>query len=341
MKSEIKQMIMNGIFFIIILILTYVVILSKIDLKEFSLAFKETNLFFVLIAFILATNNIIFEAINLKRNFKLFNDNVKFIRCLKYSTIGFFFNSITPASSGGQPMQVYAMTKDGIKFSHGASSLFVSYVCYMIASVCFAIVAFILNYNYFNQINVLKYLVYIGLIANIVLVSIILIAMFSKKTTTKVLKFVVSIVEKINQEKAQKLREKIESQLDRYYDSAHFIISNKWSTLKTFIISFLQVVSINSVTYFVFRALGYNEYSYIQLLMLQIVVYISVSTIPLPGTIGVSETGFAVVYNFLFPTAIVETGMILSRGLSFYLLVIITGLILITISLVKKIKQRK
>jgi len=75
--------------------------------------------------------------------------------------------------------------------------------------------------------------------------------------------------------------------------------------------------------------------------MLQSVVYISVSAIPLPGTIGVSETGFAIMYKHLFPLSIVETGMILTRGISFYILVIITGLALLILKLTKKNKQRR
>lgn len=340
MKKETKKMIRNGLFFLVIIVLTYIVILSKIDIKKIRMALENSSLIFVLIAFIIATNNITCEAINLKRNFKLLGDKVKFKSCLKYSIIGFFFSSITPASTGGQPMQLYAMTNDDIKFSHGASALFASYICYMISAVLMAIIGLIVNYEYINEISFFKYLIYIGLIANTFLAAIVIIAMFAKKLSHKGLNLIISVVSKISSKKADELEEKWGHQLSEYHKSAEFLISHKRETIKTFLISFLQIVSIHSVSYFVFWALGFHNYPYLQILLLQSVIFISVSAIPLPGTVGVSETGFVIMYKRLFPLEIVDTSMILSRVASFYLLVLITGIILSVISLKRKKKKK-
>ena len=340
MKSEVKKMIRNGIFFLVILVLTYIVILSKIDVKGTREALNHTNLILILIAFILATHNITFEAINLKYNFRLLGDKIKFSRCLKYSTIGFFFSSITPAASGGQPMQLYAMKKDRIKLSHAASALFAAYICYMISALLMSLIGFILNYNYINQIKFFKYLIYIGLIANIFLTTVVIIAMFSSKISHKFLNLIISIIGRIKPEKAEEVRERWKNQLDEYHESAKFMISHKSAIIRTFLLSILQVASLHSVAYFVFWALGFHEYSYMGILLLQAVVFISVSALPLPGTIGVSETGFAIMYKHLFPLEIVETSMILSRMISFYSLVIITGISLLIISLKRKNKEK-
>ena len=341
MKSDIKRMIRNGIFFIVIFVLTYIVIFSKIDLKAIVSALKNSNIFLVILAFIFAFNNILFESINLKRNFNLLGDKVKFCTCLKYSIIGFFYSSITPASSGGQPMQLYEMNKDGISVSHGASALFISFIAYMLTAVILAIIGFIINYEYISEIALFKYLIYIGLVANSLIISAILIAMFAKKLSHKILNLITSIVEKINPKKAKSIKISLSKQLDDYHASASFILKHKKATLLTFLISFLQIISIHSVAYLIFSALGYCEYPYIYMLLLQSVVFISVSAIPLPGTIGVSETGFALMYRNLFPTAVVETSMLLTRGVSFYILVVFSAIILLILKLVKRRKQRK
>ena len=328
-------------FFIIILFLTYTVIFSKINMKEILNAISNSRIIFLIIAFILATNNITFEAINLKRNFKLLGEKVKFKSCFKYSTIGFFFSSITPASTGGQPMQLISMKKDGISYSHGASALFISYLAYMFTAVTLALVGFIVNYNYISEINFFKYLIYIGLIANSFLTTIVLLAMFAPKVAQKGVNFIAFIIGKFSHKKARNFKKNVSYQLKEYNKSSKFILSHKWATFKTFLISFLQVVSIHSVAYFVFAALGFQNYPYLEMLLLQAVVFISVSAIPLPGTVGVSETGFAIMYKHLFPTYIVETSMLLSRGVSFYLLVILSGITILIIGLKNKLKQRK
>ena len=57
-----------------------------------------------------------------------------YVRCLGYSFTGFVFSSITPSSSGGQPAQVYEMTRDGIPVAHGALVMLLNAVCYQTAT---------------------------------------------------------------------------------------------------------------------------------------------------------------------------------------------------------------
>ena len=44
-------------------------------------------------------------------------EKAKLMRCITYSFIGFFFSGITPSATGGQPMQLYYMKKDGHSIS--------------------------------------------------------------------------------------------------------------------------------------------------------------------------------------------------------------------------------
>ena len=44
-------------------------------------------------------------------------------RCLGYSFVGFYVSSITPSSTGGQPAQVYYMSRDNIPAAHGTLNM--------------------------------------------------------------------------------------------------------------------------------------------------------------------------------------------------------------------------
>ena len=61
---------------------------------------------------------------------------------------------------------------------------------------------------------------------------------------------------------------------------------------------------------------------------MQAVLFISVSALPLPGAVGVSESGFMIIYKTLFPANILSSAMLISRGISFYLLILVSGLII-------------
>lgn len=52
------------------------------------------------------------------------------LTCISYSFLGFFYSGITPSATGGQPMQLYEMKKDGNSVSSSTVVLMVTAVCY-------------------------------------------------------------------------------------------------------------------------------------------------------------------------------------------------------------------
>ena len=71
--------------------------------------------------------------------------------------------------------------------------------------------------------------------------------------------------------------------------SAMFIKTNKLLILKVLLVETLQILSLYSISYIVYLALGFNSAHYYQVLFLQALAYVSVSSVTLPGAIGVSE----------------------------------------------------
>ena len=61
----------------------------------------------------------------------------------------------------------------------------------------------------------------------------------------------------------------------------------------------------------------------------QAVLFISVSALPLPGSVGVSESGFLTLFKLLFPVTVLNEAMLLSRGVSFYLFVFLCGMFIL------------
>ena len=61
----------------------------------------------------------------------------------------------------------------------------------------------------------------------------------------------------------------------------------------------------------------------------QSLLFISVSALPLPGSVGASESGFLILFKLLFPASVLNEAMILSRGVSFYLFVFLCGIFIL------------
>lgn len=80
-----------------------------------------------------------------------------------------------------------------------------------------------------------------------------------------------------------------------------------------------------SVVFWVYKSFGLSEFSFFSIISLQSILSIAVLSLPLPGAVGVSEGSFMILFKTLFPVSILTSAMILNRGISFYIFLIISG----------------
>ena len=109
--------------------------------------------------------------------------------------------------------------------------------------------------------------------------------------------------------------------------------------IKTLITTVIQLLAYYSVTYWIYLAFGLNSYNIWQILTLQAVLYATVSGIPSPGSVGVSEGGFLGIFKKAFPEATISSAMLLSRGINFYLLILISVIVVMINTLKEKKKD--
>lgn len=326
-EISIKNFMKNGIFFLLLVALTFFILLKDSNINDIFIALNLVRLPFVLAAICCVFVFVCCEAINIKRILKVLYYDIRFIDCLKYAFIGFFFSSVTPSASGGQPMQVYYMKKDRIEISHSSLALLVEFACYQLVTISMAVIAFILNYKLILSINhSLKLLLIVGVLINTCVLIFIFFGIFSKRISVKIIDFFIALIYSLKIKKAEELKKKAYEQLEKYQEGAAFIKQNKKIMLKMILTTILQITSIHSVTFLIYKAFGLFNFSYLTVLSLQAILYISVSAIPLPGAVGVSENGFLTLFNTLFPQKLLSSAMLLSRGISFYLFVVISGI---------------
>ena len=64
-----------------------------------------------------------------------------------------------------------------------------------------------------------------------------------------------------------------------------------------------------------------------KIVSIQAVLYGTVSGIPSPGAVGVTEGGFIEIFKTVFPQSVISSAMILNRGINFYLLIIVSAIV--------------
>lgn len=337
MKKKIKRMIRNFILFIALIILTFSIILKDQDITEIYGILIDSKKQYILIAILAMSIYVLCEAINIRRILKTLGEKRNIFQNIKYALIGFFFSGITPAASGGQPLQIYYMNKDNITVAKSTLTLLINLSSMQVVTISLALISFAINHNYLN--STLTVLFVIGIILNATALALLLISIFSKKTLQKLIGFVVKIMKKIKIKNADKKQEKIETELKKYHESSDFIKNNKLLIFKTLLTTYIQFIAFYSVSYWVYRSLGLNQNSIFQLITLQSILYGTVSGIPSPGAVGVSEGGFIEIFKAVISENMINSAMLLNRGINFYFLIIIGGIVTV-ISIFRK-KRRK
>jgi len=177
-----KKILWNGGFFTLVVIITYKFVFSKINFNELTSLLHNINIRYIFYGLLTAVLMVCAEAYNIKRNLHLLKENVKYRDCINYAFAGNFFSGITPAATGGQPMQLLLMHKNGIPVSKGTLALLMDLAAYQISIITIAIIGYI---SYFDIINnsLGKFIpiLWIGIITNLFILAITFLAIFSRK----------------------------------------------------------------------------------------------------------------------------------------------------------------
>ena len=326
-KSNIK-MIRNLIFFILLIIFTFWFIFKDQDLNELKKAITYADPKYILLGIILAFFVYLMESINVRAVLlSLGEKKFSIIRAFKYTTIGAFFSAITPAATGGQPVEIYYMSKDGIKTSNGTMAMLMQLCGFQISTIGLSIICAILNPSLLSGDIIWFYL--LGILINGFALAVMLVLTFSNKSTKIIYKFLVGIMNRMKVKNRERKIEKLEEALNQYKESSEYIKKNKIEFVKSIFRVLIQITIYHSIPFVIYKAFGLSKLNFFELFSMQAVFYTTVSGLPLPGSIGVSETLFLRLFGSAFGKKLLGGAMILYRFVSFYLYIVIFAVIVV------------
>lgn len=341
-NKKIKLRIINICFFLLVLTLTIHIVFKKNDIFIIAKHLKEINLIYLFLGIILMLIYISCEGINIRRVLKTLGHKIPFINSYKYACVGFFFSGITPSASGGDPAQLYFMKKDKLPISHSALSLLVELSSFQFICCLLAITSFIFNYDtLIYKIGNIKYLMFVGITLNIIYLIFLLVMIFSKKVAIKLLDLICKILNFFHYKKTENFSKKALKQIEEYHNCSLYLKSNKSLLIKIVLTTFIEMIIYHSIPYWIYLSFGLNTYNIFDFITMGSILYTTVACLPFPGAMGVSEGSFMIMFKMFFPTKILGSAMILSRGVSYYLFIIITGLIILSFILTSKLKENQ
>ena len=323
--KKIKKTIRNLIVFILLIGLTFYLIFKDQNVLEILNIAVSVKKRYILVAIIAMCLYLLGETINITRILKELGEKSTFLRNIRYTLIGFFFSSITPAASGGQPMEIYYMHKEKIAVANSTLALLVHLTSFQIVTITLGILSTILHFEIVK--SGLIYLVVLGILLNSTALTLLAISIFSKRLSKGLINFAVKVLRFFRIPNIEKKQESLEKELEKYQESAVYIKEHTKLMIKTLVTTFIQVIIYYSIPYWVYLAFGFTGYNFFQIVTLQAMLYATVSGIPSPGAVGVSEGAFIEIFKGVFPATMMNSAILLNRGASFYLFVIISAII--------------
>ncbi len=339
--NSLKKILINGGLFVLIGSFTYRTVFAKSNFHSVIRLAKESQLEFLLCGIAMIGLMLCAETLTVKRNLGLLGEQQSFCQCLLYTFAGNFFSGITPAATGGQPMEIYMMHKKGISAIHGTLALAMDLAGYQLSVTLLGIAGYLSFGSLIHRLlGIHIWLLWLGLGLNTGLLLLLLFAMFSKRFIFRLTELVVRLVSLFSKGRANSFRESAGTAITQYQASAELFRRNKAYCLVNCLITIVRILAMHSAPFWVYKALGLSGVSPFQIIALQSTLHVSCAALPFPGGVGIAESSFLHYFKTVFPGSLLQSSMILSRGIGSYLTIALSGSILVA-ALITSVLRRK
>ena len=320
--------------FILVMISFLVIYLSLKDNFNTTISYMlNTNLLWIIIAFLVMFLSINFQSVSLNILIKKVDKNYKYLDALMLTLSGLFFNAITPFSSGGQPFQIYLLSKKNIKVSDSGNILLQNFITYQIALILIGTFSIIMNYVYgiYPSSSVLKKVVFLGYLINLIVLIFIVVFSFAKKLNTSLFNKIFDFIFKLKfiKNKDEK-RKKLNETLDNFYNGSVNLKNNKSNFLKSFLCNFMSLILLYSIPLFLFYSM--NDFKALTLrnsIVSSGYTYLIGSFVPIPGAAGGLEYGFTEFFKVFRTGSFLSAILLIWRFVTYYFGMILGGITLL------------
>ncbi len=309
---------------------------------ELKLILRESwrYLLYALFAFFLTY---FFKAIKSSVMCKSLTKKFHFKTCFETAIIGSYYNNVTPLAVGGQPFEIYHLSKHGV---HGGVASSIPIATFMLNQFAFVILGIICIFAWrtndldipLNIYNVLPTTFYtlaiIGLICCFIMPFLVVLFSLMPKIGAKLVHLVMWVGSKLRIVKNPK-----ETTIKTVKNVIHNatclkkICKNPLVFILSFLVSFLEHAASVSMAFFVLKAFGYGTTGaladvsmtkqWLQVAQICILIFASVTFIPTPGNSGAADLSFFLLFEVGLYAGLAFPAMVIWRGFSFYSYIII------------------
>lgn len=265
------------------------------------------------------TNDIInkFKKFDMKKTFDL-------------QLMTFFFNAITPFSTGGQPFQVYTLKKNKLSLSDGTNVIVQESIIHQIALIVVGFLAIIVNeiFDIYKFEGIILTFLILGFGLNILVIFLLFLISHSNKIDKLITKYIVKILTFLRIIKNKEILNKLHNTIDNFNYNSKILLKDKKRFIKLILINCLALLCLYVVPLTILFSFD-NYVSFDGMIAIVLVSFISIisSYVPLPGGIGGQEYLFILMFGIYVNQPLLSSLMIMWRFITYYLPMIVGAVI--------------
>lgn len=348
-KPKRLKYILSILFLVALIVTTIIILFTKYDIKEIFKTLEGLDIKYIIIGILLMFVYILFEGIAMKIILRTLGLRVSVWDNFVYSAIDYYFCAVTPSATGGQPMVAYYMKKDKIPLAETTLVLLINTALFKIVLMTLSIVALICCSEYVFSRPLIIVLFILGFAINVFLVFMCFLGAFNRRGVEKLGNKLIILLRKMKiVKKPLAARRLFRSKMEDYGRGGELIRKHKGHMALALGANFIQRIAMFAMSYCVYLAFlpilpaDLAGFSFINLFAIQVIIALSVDSLPLPGGVGISEWLYLFLFEFIYGTEMmVASAMMVTRAVSFYVPLIVTMLIFIGKHISVILKSRK
>lgn len=282
---------------------------------------------------------IVMEGEALRRLMEGIGYGVRFRHGILYSAADVYFSAVTPSATGGQPACALFMIRNGLPAGAVTMALIVNLILYTVSIVLLGLVAVITNFRLFFHFRLLsKILIAVGFLILTGMTVLFFILLHSGGNFFGVIGSFYRFLHR------HKLIRLLDTRLERLekarkdYDQCVTLMREQPAALrKAFACNFIQRAARLCVPVLIYLAMGGSISQAPRILAIQSFVTIGYNCVPVPGGMGVADYLMVDGFSELMGLEDALHVEVLSRSISFYVCVAVSGVIV----LIGYLRQRK
>lgn len=303
---------------------------DNIDFNKIWAMLKNSKAWCIVAAIACMLLFIFFEGLALFVITRWLGHKTKMAGAIAYSASDTYYSALTPSASGGQPASMYYMVRDGMSGGVAGFSLVFNLMAYTAAIIIMGVFAFAVRPEIFGLIGARSWgaqaFIIFGFVIQCIVLGFFIMCIFWSKAILKMGNGAISLLHKIHIIKHEdKWREKWKAGVDKYRMSRDIIKQHPLLFLWALLLNLAQRVSQTFIPCFVCYAMA-DHANFLDIFVMQTFVLLGYNMIPSPGGTGAYEFMYLSTYGIAFDKEFILTAMVISRIISYYLCIIVSGL---------------